>query len=66
MVLGSTSTNTSTRVVITAVEITTLPSNGTLTDNNGNEDPGPVLSSPLIGENSRIYVTTPMGLYEIK
>lgn len=30
------------------------------------DDSGPVLSSPIIGENATIYVTTPMGLYVIK
>lgn len=30
------------------------------------DDPGPVLSSPIIGVNATIYVTTPLGLYVIK
>ena len=29
-------------------------------------DPGPVLSSPIIGENTTVYVTTALGLYVIK
>ena len=40
-----------------------------LTDSDMGEavtDPGPVLSSPIIGENANIYVTTAKGLYVIK
>lgn len=43
-----------------------LPGCIQLKDDNGVPDNGPVLSSPAIGLNGQIYITTPSGLYIIQ